>query len=189
MAKKRLNQSDRRALTRFASRNIKTEKETRAKEAAYQKACKAVIQDVQKCFPPEEMKILLKYKVASRDDCIKGATPSGQFLGFEFNENDGPLTPNKYCSSRSIPFRQSTAEAIEKFDLAKTTEKDAHRKIMSDYQALINGSRYFEDVVEIWPAADALSESICSQSTALTAIDESAKRRISEMNVGAEVAA
>ena len=183
--------ADRRALVRFANENIQTPKETRKAETTYKKAAQMVAADVVKRFPPDDMAVLERYQVARRDECIQGGSPSGQFVRFEFRDGDesAPVVPKRYCSTRSIPFRATTCDAISRYELAKEALDEARATILTDYKALINNSRYFEDVVEVWPGAEALRDQICAQSTALSVLSEDAVERIKASNIEAREAA
>ncbi len=67
-----------------------------------------------------------------------------------------------------------------KDELQMATESDADMRhvIMRDFEALIFGSKTFEEVVEIWPEATQLTDRICSDGTSVTLVSDEAKARI-----------
>ena len=187
MAKNRLLMRHKNMLNRFAKQNVTAPKEAAKRARAYERAAKLVRADVEKKYPPADMEMLVKYSVAKPDTCINGGSPTGQFIAFEFeNTADAPMVPNRYCSTRSIPFTKATVEAIEKYDLAKTEDESAKEKILADYRGLIDGSRYFEDLLQIWPGAEVMRERICAKTHAISILSEETIERIRSHNIEAQ---
>jgi hypothetical protein len=190
MAKTRLNVTHRLALKNFAKENISCPAEEAAVERTYELAAAMVASAVQSKFPLADMAVLERYDVATQDECIRGGTPSGTFIGFEFRDDrPAPLVPDRSCGSRSIPFSQDCTDAIVAYDRAKSILEKARAAKYEKYQALVNSARYFEDVVEIWPAAKELADKICKQSTSLVALSDDVRAFIATDNAGQRAAA
>lgn len=190
MAKTRLNVGHRDALRHFASTNINCDAEQKARDKAYAKAAKAVRAAVEKRFPVRDMAILEKYSVASPDKCIKGGNPAGAFVRFSFDhKDDGPLCPSRSCGTRSIPFDQATCDAIDSLQKANDVLEKARTAKYAAYKSLVASAVTFEEVLEIWPAAEALRERICARSTALVALSDDIRQFIQTDNAGKQLEA
>jgi hypothetical protein len=191
MAKKRLNQYHRRTLITFAEENVKCEEEHMAMIASYNAACIAVRSVVEAKYPPSDMKLLDKYSVARNDQCIKGARvdngSSDVVIGFEFiTEEEAPLVPcTGSCKSRVYPYDADTAELVLEYARNKLIFEKAVETKKQAYRALIWDSRYFEDILEVWPAAEALRERIGAPETALTRLSPELADFIRTDNAGA----
>lgn len=185
MAKTRLNKNHRRMLRRRLEDCDMAPKEQKAADKTYARAAALVRADFDKAYPPEDMALLRKYEVARKDQCIRGATSEGRFIGFEFRHDDDltPWAPARYCRSRSIPFNTKTLDAIEKAEVAKDALIKAQKEVRDLYHPLINSVRYFEDVVEVWPAAEQWRSRICGQSTAVSTLSEDAIEKIRKLNL------
>lgn len=185
MAKTRLNSGHREILMRFADENMACPKEDAANAKAYEKASKYVREEAQKKYPIEDMTVLEKYGAAGRDTCINGGTPAGTFIRFEFTADDhAPVMPSSYCSSRSISFTQKASDAIDAYEKAHSALKKVRYEKHTKYRSLIETARYFEDVIEVWPAAAALSARITPSSTALVTLSDDVKTFIKSDNAG-----
>lgn len=191
MAKTRLNQTHRQALVRFAVDNVSCPDEQEARDRDYAAAADLVKADVEKRFVPKDMAVLQKYEAARADHCIQGGSPEGMFLRFQFDSDDdrAPLVPARYCSSRSIPFSDKTAAAIQLVEKSDEALKRAKQAKIEAYKALIFSARTYEEVLEIWPAAAALSDRIGSPSTALAALSDDIAALIRNDNAGSVAAA
>ena len=172
-------------MIQFARENVDCGKEQKARDAAYNRAADLVGADTLKKYPLDEMEVLKKYSVAEVDYCIKGGDPRGVFQRFVFEDDDdrAPLVPVAYCSSRSVPFSSKTSAAIQKLELSNDAYQKKFERILRDYRALIEGSRYFEDVLEVWPGVEALAGEICKQPTAVSVLSEDALARIRNTNI------
>lgn len=185
MSKTRLNQGIRDNLMRFVRSNYVPEKEQKTLYAAYAKAASLVRASVDNQFAPDEMAILVKHQVARADTCILCVSQAGQNIGFDFNKEDAPMLPNRYCSSRSISVNAKCVKAIEDWELAKDGVKKARQEAERNYRALIYGARNAEAILEVWPAASQILDPfIASRSGGLPApLDEDALKFIQKSNV------
>lgn len=190
MAKTRLNMNHRDVLRQFAKENISCPKEEAANAKAYEKASRLVREESQKKYPLEDMLVLEKYEVAKRDLCINGGNPTGTYVNFEFlAEADAPLMPKRYCSSRSISFSQKAADAIAAYELTKDALEKARSAKLIKYRSLIETARYFEDVIEVWPAVASLASRITPSATALVTLSDDVREFIKSDNAGEKLAA
>lgn len=191
MAKTRLNGNHRHLLRQFANDNLSCPAEKKARDRAYAKAAKLVSEIVRKKFPVADMAILSKYEVGAPDACINGTAPDGRFLRFTFDAEDSliPVVPNRYCSTRAMAWTVTATEAIDAFEKANNALDKALEAKRVNYQALINSARTFEEVVSVWPAAEALRDKIGAPSTALVALSDDVAAFIRSDNAGAGVTA
>lgn len=186
MAKTPLNIGHRNALSEFAKKHVTDEKTKAVMDKAYAKTISALLPMIKKSFPPDDMEVLRKYEVTRRDSCIQGGDPEGRVIRFEFREEDAPLLPDKYCSSRQFQFTAACRDLINAYGVAKLAHEKALEEKLSDYRRLIMGSRYFEDLTAIWPAAETLRPSIVRQPTALAVLSEETIARIRRDNAGSD---
>jgi len=183
--KTRLNKSHRMALRGHARDSISLPEQEAECAAAYEAAAALVKSCVEAKFPPKDMKMLKKYNVARHDECIRGAClDTARVVMFRFTEK-APMVPDDYCSSRSIAFDAETLAAVDAHEKSADALKAAKRSKLDDYVALIEASRTFEDVVEIWPGAEALREQITSRSTALVSLTPEVIARIKADQIAA----
>ena len=156
MAKTRLLVSAKDSLRRFARQNVTASKEQKALDTAYNKAAKLLMPIIEKQFPTADMELLNKYKVARRDTCIRCVNENGRVVQFDFTNDDAPLLPDRYCycSSHNFTVTKACLSAIDDWLLKKDTCEKAEKEILNQYFALIEATRYAEDILEIWPAAE-----------------------------------
>jgi hypothetical protein len=81
-------------------------------------------------------------------------------------------TPALYKLVKDLAQNATTVSAAKEADIEKRVT------IKRDFIALINGSRTFEDVVEVWPEAAELTDRICSDGSAVSLVSDEAKERI-----------
>lgn len=164
MAKTRLLVRAKERLRNFARDNVSTPKEQRAVDRAYAKVARILTPIIEKKYPPATMEILEQCKVARRDRCVRCINENGRVIEFSFKEEDAPLVPNRYCSSRNFKVTKACLDALDDYDLRKGEKKKAEDETLSKYFGLIEASRYAEDIIEVWPAAaPMLSEYFASQ--------------------------
>jgi hypothetical protein len=187
MTKKRLNQSHRYKLVKFAEENVKCEEEYFAAVAARNEASSYVREVFEAKYPPKDMELLLKYGVAHRDTCVKGANSEGTVVGFEFSsEEEAPLVPNcGSCKSRVLPFTDHVCELVFEAARKNADYKKAVGTKLQAYRSLIWDARYFEDVLEVWPAVEALRDQIGAPTTSLTRLSPQIAEFIRNDNAGA----
>jgi len=154
MARTRLLVSAKDSLRRFARQNVAASKEQKALDAAYSKAAKLLMPIIEKRFPTADMELLNKYKVARRDTCIRCVNENGRVVQFDFTNDDAPLLPDRYCSSRNSTVTKACLSAIDDWLVKRDACEKAEKKILDQYFALIEATRYAEDIIEIWPASE-----------------------------------
>lgn len=188
---KTLNKADREALMEFANRNITCPDEKAALEAAYSAAKPLVLQTIHTRFPPADMAILERYGAARRDDCIRfgGSYDTDSTFYFNSGDPDVPLVPRQSgCGQLYYEWSREARDSLNAYVLARQKLEKARRSKMEDYRRLIVGSRMFNDVVEVWPAAEALRPKLIpktKEQRALAVLSEEAIARIKADNAGA----
>ena len=190
MGKLRLNKTMRKHLASFASENCEVALTAKV-HAAYKKALPLVIADVVKKYPADDMAILGKYGMSQKDSCLRGFSPEGQHLAFNCaTEEDAPIVPTGYCSSRNYAWATKTAKAIEEFNFLVGQEKEAIRTVLRDYKALIENYQYAEDLIEVWPAAQKPLQGFfnAANKNLPATLPQEAIERIRAMNIGAKAA-
>jgi hypothetical protein len=183
MAKKRLNNGNRRDLRTLAWRMIRETTDTSEVDAAYAEAAKVISEEVSRRYPAEDMAVLAKYEMSHPDTCVYVSRGGQDYDVFHFRDDD-PLTPvrpgSRYDCNRRNPIllQQSAVEALDRFKSANAkSDKDAQRR-QADFYALINDAKTFEDVVAVWPAAERLRSLICGTGTAITTLSAEVMDRI-----------
>lgn len=152
MAKLRLSRHHRNALRDLAKRLISCPFEQATVNGSYVNAARLVRKMVEAILPPADMKVLQKYEQAGVDDCIRMTLSAGGFTAFRFSEGTGPL--NIGC--RVFLADEATTAAVSANAAAAEVLKQALEAKRRDYYSLIEVSRYFEDVIEVWPEAEQL---------------------------------
>lgn len=184
MQKTRLNAAHRNLLREFARTNVTAPKEQRANDRAYARAAEHALAIVTKKYPPADMELLAKYKVAVPATKITGAGPDGRFVAFVFGEG-APLLPMNYRSHQSFVFGKTAVAAIEAAQKAKDALDWAVAAKLDRYFALITAARTLEDVIAAWPAAEQCREQITRRNRALVAVSEEDIRFLRRDNAGA----
>lgn len=178
MAKTRLTKYHRSYLNGLVSRIVDCPDLRAVLDAKYEIAAPLVRAIVEATFPPRDMKVCKRYAVAFIDDCIKLRFPGENIEMFNFAAETGPLVTKKTYNGQIYDAGPNDASAVEDWVLARDILKAANDEKRKDYSALIAASRTFEDVIEIWPEAEELRDTICPKNTALTALGNGAIARI-----------
>lgn len=192
---KALNQTDRDRLLTFANSNIACPAEQAVFDAAYLKARAIVLVVVRDKYPPKDMKVLDKYKVARHDTCIRYGARYDSDSAFHFKDDDKdvPLVPGiSDCSGRTYEWTAEHRSVLDEYQLAREALKKARKEKFDAYKRLVTGSRTFNDVVAVWPAAEALRDRIVpetNQQRALAVLSAEAIAMIRADNAGARVPA
>jgi hypothetical protein len=189
---KRLTISDRTTLREFASKNILCKDEELIFEAAYKIAKEVILEVVEQKFPKKDMLVLQKHNCARVDRCIRFGSHYNNESKFQFFELDkqAPLVPNNGgCHTRIYDFNKEQMDHINTYVLARQKLETAKQSKLEIYARLINGSVTFNDVVEVWPAAEALRAKIIPTTTdqrALAVLSQEAIAMIKSDNAGAK---
>lgn len=183
MAKKVLNKGHREALESLAHKLVIETQDRAALDAAYEACANMVKGLVEAKFPPADMAVLKKYDQAYPDGCIYISAGWGGYERFNFRDGDErvPMRPgDRYgCNSRNPYLLNDEQTALyDAFKFADREHSDAIKTRYADYRALIQSARTFEELVEVWPAAEQLRERICGQSRAIAVMSEEVVARI-----------
>src|SRR4051794_38471229 len=116
MAKRRLLQWMRDRLTSHADKVVIPFAEKKAVDVAYKKAMPMVAAVVAKKFPPNEMKVLAKWKAASEASAPKLQYPNGSVVQFKFAKDDAPSSPSGYEYNHQMYLADAaTAAAVDRW--------------------------------------------------------------------------
>lgn len=183
-----LNKEMRDALALFATDNVKCPKEEAALDAAYEKAKPLVLDAVVKVYPPADMKVLAKYGAAISKTVIGFGGNYDHDSEFRFRtEAEAPLVP-RYNHNIRVEFTKDARKTLDAYVLARQALGKALTEKRRDYYQLIKGSRTFNEVVAVWPAAEALRAKLIPetvQQRALAVLSAEAIERIKRDNAGA----
>ncbi len=170
MKKTRLNKFSRTRLHKLAQELYKilpeNEADVRALAIARTIADKLVRKRLIALYPQKDMEVLRRYDKARQDYCIRVNLVAGGITQWQLDgEQPAPWRPETYCTP--IQVDEETTKAIEAFRKLEGEQKAAREFRIKPYQSLINYSRHFEDVVEVWPEAERIRSECGAQSTAL----------------------
>lgn len=180
----------REGLTDFANKNVRAPNADQV-DKAYAKAIPLVLAAVAKKYPADDMAVLAKYAKAKPDSCLIGYSETGQQLDFNCKEADAPVVPNGYCTSRNYAWSAKCVAAIEDYNLKRDQDREQHHRILADYRALIANYQTVEDVLEVWPAAQAVLQGFLNAANRNlpATLSVEAVERIKSLNVGSELLA
>lgn len=155
MAKLRLTHSARSMLDQLYRKTVTCPAEMAAVEKAYVKVAPVVRKAVEAKWPVADMAALRKYQTALHDKCIKLQLTAGGVDEFKFAEtDDAPLRPDRYdCRHQIYLTDERLTKAFEVWKAATDALKAASLQKEKDYNALIQGSTYLEEVEAVWPEA------------------------------------
>lgn len=187
---KALNNDLRNKLKAFAITNVKCPAEKAALDTAYAVAKTFVVAAVHAIYPVKDMKVLERYGAATADTCIRFGGHYDYESVFHFNDAvEAPYVPRyNGCSERKYEWSKEALVALNAYVLARQAHAKALQAKKDDYIRLIDGSRTFNDVVGIWPAAEQLRSKIVPvtvEQRALAVLSEDAIARIKADNAGA----
>lgn len=187
---KALNVDLRNKLKAFAITNIKCPVEEAALDTAYAVAKTFVVATVTERFPVKDMKVLERYGAAKHDGCIRFGGHYDNESVFNFKASDtAPLVPRHTgCHERGYVWSKEARDALNAYAVARMAHEKAFYNKKQDYMRLIDGSRTFNDVVAVWPAAEAMRPKIIPvtvEQRALSVLSEDAIARIKADNAGA----
>ena len=178
---KRLSQSDREVLYKFAQKQVEATENSAALDAAYDAAAQVVHDVLIEKYPQKDMKVLERYGVAQADDCIYVTRSQYDYDRFCFRADDKriPLRPAGNCN-RGKPFilEGDARQAYDQYRDAEKAHNAALKQRLADYHALVYGARTFNEVVEVWAAADVLRGAIVGTATALRVLSDDVVARI-----------
>lgn len=180
---KRLSQYNRDDLSRFAKKQITTTADTADLDAAYERAAQAVHDALVEKYPQKDMKVLQRYDAASADACIYVSSGYYNYDQFCFRDGDAriPLRPGSAggCNSRNaFMLEGDRLEAWEAYKDAKAAHEAEIKRRLSDFNALIHNAKTFNEVADVWPAAEAMRESVVGSGTSLTVLSNDVVDRI-----------
>lgn len=158
----RLNQEHREALYDLARRVVDCPDEAKAEDAAYKKAAPLVRKCVEVKYPAADMAVLSKYDLVRRDHCIQLQLTAGGVEEFEFRHDEPPpvVASRGSCYGRIHPADEKTTAAVSAWKLAKDANEKARDKKLEQYRAFVRSATTFEQVLEVWPEASALTPNI-----------------------------
>lgn len=181
MAKHQLNVGQKESLKRHVRKIVGCPDIKPRLDKLYEKS-KVIVQKLvdAKC-PPADIEVLRKYGCTSCEQSIKLRLADGQVIAFEVRHEDASRfrVPDKYEYRHGIYLldKKSDSDTLQEYLDAKTTYDAALKAKHADYDALINSTKYAEDLVAIWPEAKALTDQ-WTQGKALVCISPETVARI-----------
>jgi hypothetical protein len=82
------------------------------------------------------------------------------------------------ASKKLIKLNSTSRDVTNELEMARGADQNKRNGIMRDFDALIQGSRTFEDVVEYWPEAKEVTLQIVGSGTEVSLVSNQAKERI-----------
>jgi len=149
MPKTRLYARAREILIKYADSLLVCPEEAAAERRALVALQAAADEVIVAAFPPAHMDLLAKYEASYVRDSWPGSR-------IHFSLHPVRLTPRSLgCRDfdRFAPNQDAVAAAHVAWEKAVAIHKAARTAALAPYKALVNGSRTFEDVVEVWPEA------------------------------------
>lgn len=182
MAKTRLTQSMRQALKQYARKALSEAEDTATVDSTYNVAAQLVKTHVESLFPPKDMEVLAKYNACYRDACVNNHR---SFTFAFYEQRYAPRVPRdgNSCSTREYAFDAATKAAIERYNLAVSLRNDKVEAKLRDYVSLIYSARTFEDVTDVWAAAEVLRSQLHIATNSLVAVNADVLARIRDSNV------
>lgn len=157
MSKIRLNADMRKDLLAYAQSVIAFPADEAAIQQLYREAQGAARAAIQRRYPLADMLVLAKYDAARQRDNYRFCCGSGQVVSFKFNEETGPIAKDSYnmtsCEQDEFNKFYAYYRAVEAL-AAKS------KQLLTDYENLLKASRSFEELIEVWPEAEVMRDSI-----------------------------
>lgn len=200
MPKTRLNREGRAVLRGLVEARVtadpKFDKDAEkwAKEASVAHAAfdKLLVAELEKRFPPVEMAVLTKYNVSTQDTDWRVTNEDRSiYTNHRFAEGTTVTVPYRYSYSGNSAMQapvlldSKLQMAWNRLQKAKREHEDSYslqqedlRKRRTPYYQLIDNARNFEDVLAVWPEAEAVAHQIVRPGTSIALIPDSVKEAI-----------
>lgn len=159
----RLTYDKRMKLIQLAHSIVECPEEARTIHDTYKIAAPLVRAAVEVRYPRKDMLICKKYDVAAIDDCIKITHVGALVSMFTFKKGRGPLAAKSTTQGIIYQTDAATFDAVENWVNAVATYKKAKERKLTDYRSLINHARTYEQVLAVWPEAEAVRSDMGSQ--------------------------
>lgn len=185
---KALSKEMRDTLALFAKDNVQCPEEQAALDAAYEKAMPHVLAVVTSAFPVKDMKVLAKYGAAVRRTGFNYGGYYDRESSFQFRDKEAPLVPRHTVHDDKFEWPKEVRGLMDAYVLARQAHRKAVDDKLRDYRQLITGSRTFNEVVAVWPAAEVLRAKLIPatvEQKALAVLSAEAIERIKKDNAGA----
>lgn len=154
MAKRRMQAWMRDKLKAHAEKTVIPDREYRVLEATYKRASQLVRKAVQAKYPARDMRVLRRYNCTSFEVKAKLHAPDGSVLEFTFATNDAPHIASYHYGQHMYLADEATSSAVETWVDARNAYDQERKERLAAYRALIDGSSYVEDLIEVWPEAE-----------------------------------
>lgn len=152
MAKLKMNDKIRFSLYDYAKEYVLAGmvSETAVIQKCYDAFEPIMLKHVETKFPQKDMEIVKKYVKETPYDPFTLRLTAGGYDSFTFNTGRVP-----YVAARAVYILDSEETIIfAEWRRALNIRHKLMQSKLRDYDALIRASKYFEDIVEIWPAAE-----------------------------------
>lgn len=183
MAKKRLNKSHKTLLNSLVRKVVDIPEMRDKTNQAHKKADELILSELEKIYPKKDMDVLEKYESINGQISIRFIATSDDKKQVHHMQHDlerATRIPreHRHSSKLQINIESEAFEAIQQYKKIKADYKHKLKEKQLDYHNLIEGSRYFEDVIEVWEEANELKSEICGSSSALIAVSSDCIARI-----------
>ncbi|OXE37460.1 MAG: hypothetical protein CGW95_01545 [Phenylobacterium zucineum] len=178
-----MNAGHRDALKALADKLIAQTADRAELDTTYAKAAKAVSDHMKRRYPPADMAVLEKYGQAHVDRCVYVSTGGSNYQRFEFRADDAlaALRPGSRnsCNHRTpLLLTDDEDTALTAYNKASRAREAEIKQRRDDFYTLINSALTYEELVAVWPAADALREQILGTSRAIAVMSAEVVARI-----------
>lgn len=166
MATLRLNNTIRGELYQYAKSLIAFPEDDKAAEDAYQLAEKLAREAIVAAIPDADMVVLVKYDMMENLDRFHFHL-NGIDRWFTFRwDHIGTRDENSanlpkwfiYYTRKAVMGNKELFAAIENAEHTRNQREKHRQQLESDYQHMINSSRTFEELAELWPEAEVMRE-------------------------------
>lgn len=180
--KTRLNMRGRAALKRLAAEIVSCPDNQAVADAACEHATNLVTGMVVKRFPPADMRVLKQYDCTEKCHAVfienLRGVKTNRLGRAPFNFRCGGAVPLQPAGTSMVFIADdATRDAVENYILAKEALEEALKTKLADYYGLIEASVTFEQVLAVWPEAEAVRSS-CGASQITVPLDDTVIRRI-----------
>ena len=196
MAKTRLNVGKREILKQLVTEKVKhTEYDDEINLLAIRIDAWA-IKEVEKQWPTADMDVLKKYDKTRRDNYVlikvsdlENNSRHMDVTDWCFLDKEDRTFPEIYRHQRVIIPDETISDDLDAWLLLRDTRQDHLRDLKNKYFTLIDSSRNYEEVVEVWDEALEVSDRMITPGSSLVALSRETIDAIKEDTASRKLAA
>lgn len=155
----RLNKDMRLELTKYAEGLISFPEDEAAIEELYKIAQGAAREAIQQRYPLNDMLILQRYDQARQRDSYRFSLDAFNQIQFQFKPETGPLACSTGWSNPPISCPNGYRKIEDHYKAVKALGLKKNQ-LLSDYKNLIASARTLEELIEVWPEAEVMRDSL-----------------------------